>query len=119
LAEANAPSPIDFLAVDVEGHELEVLRGFDFMRWRPRLVLMEDLVLDTRLHRFMQSRHYRWIRRTDINSWYVPADSPVRVGLFGRWQFFRKYYLGTPFRRGREALRRWRAGLRASLVPPI
>jgi len=112
LTEANAPSPVDFLAVDVEGHEIEVLRGFDFARWRPRLVLVEDLVLDMRLHRFMQSRHYRWVRRTDVNSWYVPADSPMRVGLLGRWQFFRKYYLGTPFRHGREALRRWRLGLR-------
>jgi hypothetical protein len=36
----------------------------------------------------------------------------LRVGLIGRWQFFRKYYLGTPFRRLRETLRRLRARLR-------
>jgi len=113
LTETNAPTPIDFLAVDVEGHEIEVLRGFDFARWRPRLILVEDLVLDTRLHRFMRSQGYRWIRRTDVNGWYVPADSPLRVGLFGRWQFFRKYYLGTPFRRLREVLRRLRARIKA------
>src|SRR5262245_10326040 len=29
LADAGAPSPIDLVAVDVEGHEIEVLRGFD------------------------------------------------------------------------------------------
>jgi FkbM family methyltransferase len=112
LAETDAPSPIDFLAIDVEGHEIEVLRGFDFARWRPRLILLEDLVLDMRLHRFMQSRGYKWIRRTDINSWYVPSESPLQVGLIGRWQFFRKYCLGTPFRRLREALRRLRARMR-------
>ena len=112
LAETEAPSPIDFLAIDVEGHEMEVLRGFDFARWRPRLIMVEDLVLDMRLHRFMQSQSYKWIRRTDVNSWYVPSESPLRVGLIGRWQFFRKYYLGTPFRRLRETLRRLRARLR-------
>jgi FkbM family methyltransferase len=112
LSEAEAPSPIDFMAIDVEGHELEVLRGFDFARWRPRLILLEDLVLNMRVHRFMRSRGYRWVRRTDINSWYVPAHSTLRVGLTGRWQFFRKYYLGTPFRRLREVLRRLRVRLK-------
>ena len=114
LMETNAPSPIDFLAVDVEGHEIEVLRGFDFARWRPRLILLEDLVLDLRLHRFMQSRGYKWIRRTDINSWYVPSESPLQVGPLGRWQFFRKYYLGTPFRQLREVVRRLRVRMRGA-----
>lgn len=112
LAEAGAPSPIDFVAIDVEGHEIEVLHGFTFARWRPRLILLEDLVVDMKLHRFMQAHGYKWIRRTDINSWYVPADSPMRVSLLGRWQFLRKYYLGTPFRRLRNLLRRLRARLR-------
>jgi len=108
LTDAEAPSPIDLVAVDVEGHEVEVLRGFDFARWRPRLVLVEDLVLDLRLHRFMQAQGYKWIRRTDVNGWYVPADSPWHVGLAAQWQFVRKYYLGTPIRRLRDAVRRLR-----------
>jgi FkbM family methyltransferase len=109
LSDSGAPAPLDFLAIDVEGHEIEVLRGFDFARWRPRLLLVEDIVLDLRLHRYIVARGYKWVRRTDINSWYVPADSTMRVSALGRWEFFRKYYLGTPFRRMREALRRLRA----------
>jgi FkbM family methyltransferase len=112
LDDSGAPTPLDFLAIDVEGHEIEVLRGFDFARWRPRLILIEDLVLDLALHRFMRARGYKWVRRTDINSWYVPVDSAMRVSLLGRWQFFRKYYLGTPVRRVRETLRRIRARFR-------
>jgi len=112
LSDSAAPAPLDFLAIDVEGHEIEVLRGFDFARWRPRLLLVEDLVLDLRLHRYIVARGYKWVRRTDINSWYVPADSTMRVSALGRWEFFRKYYLGTPFRRTREAMRRLRARMR-------
>jgi FkbM family methyltransferase len=36
-----AGTPIDFLTVDVEGHDLEVLRSSDWTRFRPRLVLAE------------------------------------------------------------------------------
>ena len=109
LADARAPSPIDFLSIDVEGHEHEVLRGFDFERWRPRLVLIEDHVLDRRLHNHLVSRGYVWIRRTGLNSWYVPAGSQPAVGL-GDWlRFARKYYLGVPLRRLKQMLRRVRA----------
>ena len=39
LVEAGAPTPIDFVSIDVEGHEVDVLSGFDLARWRPRLIL--------------------------------------------------------------------------------
>ena len=76
-----------------------------------RLILIEDLVLDHRLHRVLTGRGYKWVRRTGLNSWYVPADAPMDVSLEGRVQFVRKYYLGVPFRHLREALRRARRRL--------
>lgn len=116
LAELQVSAPIDFVSIDVEGHEREVLEGFDLDRWRPRLLLIEDHVLDRRLHRVLQHRGYKWVRRTDFNGWYVPADNPMRVGWFGRLQFFRKYYVSIPFRRLRDGLRHVRAYL--NLWPP-
>jgi FkbM family methyltransferase len=41
LCEENAPADIHFLKVDVEGFELEVLRGMDFTRWRPWVLVVE------------------------------------------------------------------------------
>jgi FkbM family methyltransferase len=111
LADAGAPARIDFLSIDVEGHEIAVLSGFDLARWRPRLILIEDLVLNRDLHRLLASRGYKWVRRTGLNSWYVPADSTMAVSLEGRLQFTRKYYLGVPFRHLREGLRRLRRRL--------
>lgn len=106
LTEADAP-PIDFVSIDVEGHELDVIDGFDLARWRPRLILIEDLLLRTRLHRELIRRGYRWLRRTGINNWYVPHSAVPRLGIDGRWQFFRKLYLGTPSRRLRMTWRRF------------
>ena len=36
---------IDFLTVDVEGHELEVLKGFDFKKYSPKIIVIEYLDL--------------------------------------------------------------------------
>lgn len=41
LAEAAAPEVVDFLSLDVEGAELEVLKGVDFNRFRFKYILVE------------------------------------------------------------------------------
>lgn len=112
LIAAEAPAQFAFLSIDVEGHELEVLSGFDLRRWRPSLILLEDHVGSLDKHRFLKRAGYRLIRRFENNGWYVPGDAQVGVGLRERWDIVRKYYLGLPFRiarNGSRALRRrWR-----------
>lgn len=42
ICETHAAArTVDFLSIDVEGHELEVLQGADFSRYRPRVVVVE------------------------------------------------------------------------------
>ncbi len=108
LAEAGAPAHFDFLSIDVEGHEIEVLRGFDIARWQPRLILLEDHVADLSKHRYLRDAGYRIVRRYELNGWYVPKDSSVRMRLGDMWEIARKYYLALPFRMLRNALRRRR-----------
>jgi FkbM family methyltransferase len=110
LQEAGAPQGFDFLSIDVEGHELAVLRGLDLARWRPRLILLEDHVADLSKHRYLTANGYRIVRRHENNGWYVPADSDVRC--FGRWEIVRKYYLALPVRR----LRNWSRRLRGKIT---
>jgi FkbM family methyltransferase len=106
LEEARAPQPLDFLSIDVEGHEVEVLRGFDFARWAPRLILLEDHVANLNRHRFMTANGYRLVRRTELNGWYVPHNAPIRFGLGEDLRLLRKYYLGLPLRKMRHGWRR-------------
>jgi FkbM family methyltransferase len=112
LDQVAAPTPVDFLSIDVEGHELEVLRGFDFLHWRPRLILIEDHVTSLATHRFLVRSGYRLFRRTGLNSWYLPRSQAPPLGLLGAWQFARKYYLSLPFRLLRDSKRRLRDRLR-------
>jgi FkbM family methyltransferase len=44
LCEQYVSGPIDFMSIDVENHEWEVVQGGDWRRWRPRVVLVEDYV---------------------------------------------------------------------------
>ena len=58
---------IDFLSVDVEGHDLEVLRSLDFDLHKPTLVCVElhepdiQKVTDNPLYRFLTGKGYRLI----------------------------------------------------------
>jgi FkbM family methyltransferase len=111
LEEADAPVSFDFLSVDVEGHELEVLSGFDIGRWKPRLILLEDHVADLSKHRYLCAAGYRLIRRYENNGWYVPKDSPVCIAPGDTWEILRKYYLALPIRVIRNGLRRLKVRL--------
>ena len=95
---------IDFLAIDVEGHELAVLGGLNLHAFKPQLVLLEDWARDFSRHRWMQGHGYKLVRRTSFNSWYVPHATDFPLSAWGRLQLLRKYVLGMPVRR----LRLWR-----------
>lgn len=104
LSEADI-STLDFLSIDVEGFEIEVLSGFPFDKYRPRLILLEDHAYGFTQHRFMQTKGYKRVRRTGYNSWYVPNEDKFEVSIFGRLQIFRKYYLALPVRKLKAAIR--------------
>jgi FkbM family methyltransferase len=77
LEEANV-AQIDFVSIDVEGTQYEVLRGFDLQKWKPRLLLVEDHLLDTKTHKLILGQQYILVKRTLFNNWYIPhgADKP-------------------------------------------
>jgi len=107
LAKAGNPK-VDFLSIDVEGAEWEVLGGFNLSRHAPALVLLEDHVVSLRLHSHMKAHAYKLVRRTGSNNWYVPAGTPFPVRWSERLQLLRKMQLGTPFRKLKRVLRRRR-----------
>ena len=111
LREAEAPAPFDLLALDAHGRELDALLGFDFERWRPRLIVIADPVVNLQRHRFLKESGYRLIRRAGGRGWYVPAGSAVSSE---RWSIVREYYLALPFRMAWHALRRLNARIMAS-----
>ena len=103
LSDCNVPAGFDFISIDIEGHEMEMFKGFDLRKWRPQLVLLEDHVTSHDKHNFMTGCGYQLIMRTGLDSWYVPATSRYSLTLFARLQRFRKYWLGLLLRKLRYA----------------
>lgn len=101
------PPPVDFVSIDVEGLQLNVLRGFSLDKYRPRLLLVEDHLHDLKTHRYLLQQHYRLVKRTARNNWYIPRTA--RFALSSGWERFvlwQKVYPRTPVRKLRIALRR-------------
>jgi FkbM family methyltransferase len=102
LEQHEAPNP-DFISIDVEGTELDVLKGLDLQRWRPRLLLVEDKWVYFDKHRYLVAHGYRLVKRTGPNSWYVPAGAPFVTPLLEQLNIWRKFYYGIWPRKLRKA----------------
>ena len=113
LAEAGA-ARIDFLSIDVEGMELAVLQGLNLEKHAPRLILLEEHRRDFKKHFHLRRHGYRLVRRTGINHWYVPPDSPATARSLNtpaeHWRLFRKMWINAPFNNGYRKARSWLVG---------
>ena len=65
LDEHSAPSQIDFISLDIEGGELEVLRSFDFSKWQVAIWCVEHNYGPTRriMRELMKEEGYRCLPR--------------------------------------------------------
>lgn len=62
LDEAGISEPIDFFSLDVEGYELEVLKGLDISKYRPKYILIEVRNLKE-INDYMEQNYYRLVER--------------------------------------------------------
>ena len=75
LQEAAAPPRIDFLSLDVEGSEIEVLKGVDHEAFRFRYMLIECRDI-ARLSDYLGPLRYRLVEKFNEHD-YLFADQPV------------------------------------------
>src|SRR5262249_2326252 len=73
VCERYAPGPIDFLKVDVEGFEREVLEGADWGRWRPTVLLIENSWPGSWEH-VLTGADYLLANVTEVNRCYVRRE---------------------------------------------
>ncbi len=75
LAHWNAPRRIDYLSLDTEGSELDILSSFDFQAYEIRLITVEHNFTDKRqdLMALLLSKGYRrkFEHLSNVDDWYV------------------------------------------------
>lgn len=73
-------SSLDFVSIDVEGAEAEVLHGFDINKHKPRVLVVEtnNQNSEKEISSYLADSGYLLARRTKANSFFVSTESDVR-----------------------------------------
>jgi FkbM family methyltransferase len=68
---------IDFLTLDVEGHEMSALRGLDFEKINIKILIIEDATFgkSNSVKNFMKANSFIRFKRTGCNDWYAKKGS--------------------------------------------
>jgi len=88
LCTGHAPAAFDFLKIDVEGAEPDVLFGGDWQRFRPKLVVVEALAPYTLAPAFEQwepflAQHgYSHVWFDSLNRYYLAKEAGELAGCF-------------------------------------
>jgi FkbM family methyltransferase len=115
---AHVDRQVDFLSVDVEGLEREVLAGGDWQRWRPRVVLLEATRPNTTepTHQewepLLLEAGYLFAYFDGLNRFYVRREEPallegfrVPVNICDNYVYYPYYKEVIELRRVEAALR--------------
>ena len=77
LAKYNAPADFDYLSMDTEGSELEILKAFDMKRYRPKIITIEHNYTENRDAIFRLLTAHRYVRVLPevsmFDDWYLAA----------------------------------------------
>jgi FkbM family methyltransferase len=71
LEMAKYPTIIDFISIDTEGTEIDVLKGFNFDKYDVKLFVVENNYNDSNISDFMESKGYKKDQRYKINDFYI------------------------------------------------
>lgn len=89
LNEVKLDGQIDFISIDVEGHELEVLKGFSVERWSPTVILLEDNSNydNPDVSDYLRKVDYLPFLRTGVNNWYAHRKNRKLVNFYSRGKY--------------------------------
>ena len=71
LGETNIFNYIDYVSIDTEGTELDVLKGFNLNKWKPKVLLIENNYEDKEIEEYLLDFGYKKVLRHHVNDFYL------------------------------------------------
>lgn len=65
---------IDFISIDTEGTELDVLKGFSIEKWNPKLFVIENNFNDPDIEIYLRLFGYTKVNRLEVNDFYLKDE---------------------------------------------
>jgi FkbM family methyltransferase len=76
LEQANpAVTAVDAVSIDVEGYELDVMRGFTPERFGTKVIVLENLFHKREYEEYMKTRGFELVAKRHYNYFFVSATS--------------------------------------------
>lgn len=74
LDQNNAPSVIEYLSIDTEGSEVEILKGIDFTKYKFKIISIEHgNRIQSRIDQksILEANGYNFLKQNDFDDYYV------------------------------------------------
>ena len=106
VLQSRKINTIDFLSIDVEGTEMDVLLGLDFNFYQPQLILLEDKHLYLKKHLFLKQKGYKLAQRLNRNCWYIPKELIFKsTSIKSKLKLFKRMYISIWFKKVQYSVR--------------
>lgn len=63
---------VDFISIDTEGTELDILKGFDIQKYKPKLIVIENNFKDPDIEEYLKGFNYIKHQNSYVNDFYIP-----------------------------------------------
>jgi FkbM family methyltransferase len=78
--ENNVPNEFEFLSIDVEGHDFEVLRGIDLTKYSPSLIIIEMIDFSfinyrtNKIVKYLKDKDFQMVGYYSVNGFFLRKD---------------------------------------------
>jgi FkbM family methyltransferase len=81
LEEIKFPTNIDFISIDTENTELDVLKGLDLNKYNVTLFVIENNFDEPFIQTYLEKFGYIKIKRISVNDFYVKQSTKINISI--------------------------------------
>lgn len=68
---------IDVLSIDTEGTEIDVIKGLDLEKYKPKVIVCENNFRDPEVYQYLNANGYLLDKSVEVNDFYVAKDIKI------------------------------------------